>query len=339
MGHRDFDNFQDVIHCLDAATGKSLWEVQYLAVDSLDYGQSPRTTPCLVGDQVLMLGAMGDLHCIELATGKVRWKHNLKSMFQVSAELPWGYCGSPLIVDDTVVVQAGGKEASLVAFDLTSGELAWKSPGKAPSYGSLILATLGGRRQIVGHDVNSLGGWDAKTGKRLWTLTPPIEGDFNVPTPVEVDGRLLVATENNGARLYQFREDGTIDPESIMVNRKLTPDMSSPVIVGNRVFCVNRFLYCLDLSDDLKELSRQRDEALGDYAAIIADEHRLLIFGDGEMLLVDATQDDCPIVDRLKLSDTKIDLFSHPALVGDRLYVRTDSTVSCYLLKSGKQAR
>ena len=44
------------------------------------------------------------------------------------------------------------------------------------------------------------GGWDARTGRRLWTLVPPHSGDFNVPTPLVHEGRLMVATENNGAR-------------------------------------------------------------------------------------------------------------------------------------------
>ncbi|RCS48236.1 hypothetical protein DTL42_13605 [Bremerella cremea] len=332
LGHRDFSDFQDVFHCLDAATGKSLWKIEYLAVDGLDYGQSPRATPCIVADRVIFLGAMGDLHCVQLETGKILWHHNLKSMFAVKADMPWGYCGSPLIVGDKVVVQAGGKEASLVAFDLQTGEVVWQTAGAAPSYGSLNIGQLGGRWQIVGHDVTTLGGWDAATGKRLWSLTPPIEGDFNVPTPLILDGKLLIATENNGTRLYQFQADGTIDPTPVMQNKKLTPDMSTPVVVGNRLLCVNRFLYCLDVANQLKELSRQRDKALGDYAAMIADEQRVLIFGDGEILLVDATKDACPILARQKISDTKVDVFSHPALVGDRLFLRNGPVLQCWSL-------
>jgi len=329
LGYRDFDDFQDVFQCLDAATGTPVWTLQYLAVDTLDYGLSTRATPSIIDNKVILLGAMGDLHCVELATGKIVWKHNLKSEFKFDGELPWGYCGSPLIVDDKVIVQAGSSDASLVAFDLASGKLVWKVPGPAPSYGSLIVDTFGGKRQIVGHDVTTLGGWDIATGKRLWTLEPEIEGDFNVPTPIQVDGKLLITTENNGTRLYQFQANGQIDPKPIMENRKLHPDMSSPVIVGNRLFCVNRFLYCLDLSQDLEELARVRDETLGDYGAIIASDDRLLVIGDGQLLLVDAKSDDCPIISRLIFSDEKIDTFSHPALVGDRLYLRSGTELSC----------
>jgi hypothetical protein len=40
---------------------------------------------------------------------------------------------------------------------------------------------------------------------RLWRLVPAFDGDFNVPTPIAVDGKLLVSTENNGTRLLWGR--------------------------------------------------------------------------------------------------------------------------------------
>ena len=77
----------------------------------------------------------------------------------------------------------------------------WKSPGDPPGYGSFVLAKLGGVSQIVGYDAISAGGWNPDTGERIWKLLPDVEGDYTVPTPVVVSGRLLLTTENNGTRL------------------------------------------------------------------------------------------------------------------------------------------
>lgn len=328
VGDRDFTGFQDSFRCYDAQNGSLIWKVEYLAVGELDYGPSPRATPWIEGDRALLLGAFGDLRCVALDDGKIQWKRRLRADFGATAEMPWGYCGSPLVVDGLVIVQAGGPEASLVALSMSDGEVVWKSPGRAPSYGSLIVAEFGGKRQIVGHDVSTLGGWDVRTGERLWTLEPPVEGDFNVPTPVQVGSKLLVATENNGLRLYDFRPDGTIDPSPVAENRKIRLDMSSPVVTAGRVFCVNRFLQCLN-ADDLEEQYRQRDDALGDYAAVIADDERLLIQGKGELLLADARSEEFRLLGRMRF-DEPVESFSHPALVGDRLYVRGESALYCF---------
>ena len=163
---------------------------------------------------------------------------NILQMFNGDPELVWGTCSSPLIVDGKLIVNPGGPEASVVALDPESGVLIWQSPGARHAYSSFIVATLGGVRQLVGYDRTSLGGWDIATGNRLWTLKPPHDGDFNVPTPVAVDGRLLVATENNGARLYDFDKRAASCPQPVAENDELAPNVSSPAVVGTRVFCV-----------------------------------------------------------------------------------------------------
>ena len=331
FGDRDIDDFHDVFRCLDARTGATIWEVQRLAIGALDYGNSPRATPLIHDGRVFCLGAFGRLLCVRLTDGTVIWEKNLPEEFKPAGELPWGYCGSPLIIDGRLIVNPGAAAASVIALNPGTGDVVWKSPGAAPSYGSFIAGTFGGVRQIVGHDSVSLGGWDVSNGKRLWTVTPAVDGDFNVPTPVAHDGRLLVVTENNGARLFQFGGDGQITTPPVMVNGKLRPDMSTPVVVNDRIYCVNRFLYCLNLSDDLTESWRIRDAALGDYAAIFASDSRILIIGSGELLLMGADGAK-QIISRLRIFDDRLPIYSHPALIGNHLYVRGDAKLVCVVL-------
>ena len=84
--------------------------------------------------------------------------------------------------------------------------------------------------QVIGHDAVSLGGWEPVTGKRLWTLLPEKPNDFNVPTPIALDDKLLVSTENNGTRLYEFDDNGLLKPKPVAVNRKLAPDTHTPIV-------------------------------------------------------------------------------------------------------------
>ena len=328
FGDRDLDDFHDVFRCLDATTGEQLWEVQTLAIGMLDYGNSPRATPLIRGEHVIFCGAFGDLLSVEIATGKIRWNINLRSQFRPTDELPWGYCGSPLLVDDKLIINPGAADASLVALNPLDGAVVWKSPGLTAAYGSFIADSFGGRQQIVGHDAKSLGGWDIQTGQRLWTISPPYGGEFNVPTPVNVNGNLLVSTEQNGTRLFSFSESGTAIAKPVAHNAQLTPDMSSPVVVGNHVFCVNKFLYCLDIENGLKEKWRLRDEALSDYGSIIASDEQLLVVGDGELLLL-STSGNKTISARQRIFDTNDRLYSFPALVGNKLFVRGETRLKC----------
>ncbi len=328
FGDRDLDDFNDLFRCHDAATGEKIWEVQRLAIGALDYGNSPRATPTIIGEHVFCQGALGALLCIRLADGKVVWERNLQDDFDRVGELPWGYCASPLWVDGKLIINPGAADASIVALDPKDGSLIWKTGGNGPGYGSLVAGELGGRLQIVGHDAVSLGGWDVATGERLWTVKPPIEGDFNVPTPIFYRGDLLVVTENNGLRRFEFEADGKIVPNPKRVYERLRPDMSTPVVVGDRLFCVKDFLFCVDLASGLKEAWRMRDRAVGDYAAILASETQLLVVGEGELLLLTGDGSD-KIVARQKIFAQKLPLYSHPALVGRRLYIRGETKLLC----------
>ena len=328
FGDRDLDDFQDVFRCLDATTGEQLWEVQQLAIGTLDYGNSPRATPLIRGEQVIFFGAFGDLLSVQIATGETLWQINLRSQFKPTDELPWGYCGSPLLVDDKLIINPGATDASIVALNPEDGSVLWKSPGQTSAYGSFIAGSFGGHRQIVGHDAKSIGGWDIATGKRLWAISPPFGGEFNVPTPVNVNGNLLISTEQNGTRLSEFKGYRTVMSRPVIQNLHLTPDMSTPVVVGNLAFCVNKFLYCLDIQDGLKERWRIRDRALSSYSSLIASHDQLLVVGDGELLLL-SSNGEKTIAARQRIFDANDRLYSYPALVGNRLFVRGESRLRC----------
>ncbi|HEU0039952.1 MAG TPA: PQQ-binding-like beta-propeller repeat protein, partial [Verrucomicrobiae bacterium] len=261
--------------------------------------------------------------------GKVVWERQLPREFQ--AELPtWGMCSTPLVVDDLLIVNPGGTNASLAALDRVTGRTRWATPGFPAAYAAFICGEFGGRRQIVGYDQLSLGGWDVKTGKRLWQLVPPTEGDFNVPTPVAVNGGVIVATENNGTRLYRFDESGRIIPKAAGEFADLSPDTVTPVVTCGRVFGAHLGLRCLDVQKGLKPVWHRDEAALGDYATLIADDERvLLITLGGELILLDGKADECAIISRLRVFDDDVEVYSHPALVRTRLYVRGGSSVVC----------
>ena len=329
LAERDFSEEHDVYRCLNADDGELLWRVEFPACGKLDYGQSPRATPVMHEGKAYLLGAFGGLRCVNLTDGKVLWERQLPDEF--GARLPtWGMCSTPLVVDGMIIVNPGGTNASLVALDCVTGRTRWATPGLPAAYSAFICGEFGTRRQIVGYDQHSLGGWDIQTGKRLWRLVPSAEGDFNVPTPVAVDGGVLVSTENNGTRLYRFDDSGGIISKPAAVFAGLSPTTVSPVMTCGRVFGAQPGLQCLDVRNGLKPVWYREEEALGDHATLIADDERVLVITlGGELILLEAKADKCVIVSRLRLFTDDVEVYSHPALVGTRLYARGGSSVMC----------
>jgi outer membrane protein assembly factor BamB/ABC-type phosphate/phosphonate transport system substrate-binding protein len=330
VADRNAADDHDLFLCLDAGTGKELWKLEYATAGKIkDYGNSPRATPLIHQQKVYTLGGLGDVSCVRLDDGEIVWSRQLARDF--GAAVPtWGYCASPLVVDEKLIVNPGAKEASLVALDCASGRELWRSPGLPSAYASFIAGRFGGVPQIVGYDEKSLGGWDPATGNRIWTLVPPVRGDFNVPTPIDADGRLIVASENNGTRLYDFNADGRIQVAPAAVIRDLAPVSSTPVLVGGKLFGQWHSLYCLDAHAALKTAWTGEDDAFEDYASIIASTERVLVATNhGELLLVDATSGTFRIASRLRVFPEDSEVLSHPALLGERIYLRDMSKIVC----------
>lgn len=218
----------------------------------------------------------------------------------------------------------------MVALDLATGRTRWASAGGPAAYAAFICAELGGRRQVVGYDRDSLGGWDPGTGGRLWRWEPSMPGDFNVPTPIAAGGGLLVATENNGTRFFRFDPDGRIESSPASECGDLSPDTTTPVVTCGRVFGVDQGLYCLDLRKGLQPVWHREDDALGDHASLWADEERVLVMTlGGELILVDGRSDACSVVSRVRVFEDEVEVYAHPALVGTRLFARGGASVVC----------
>jgi hypothetical protein len=157
-----------------------------------------------------------------------------------------------------------------------------------------------------------------------------MRGDFNVPTPIDAGGRLIVATENNGARLYEFEAGGRIRTLPTAAYRDLAPDSSTPVLLGGRLFGVGNTLCCLDAAAKLNALWTGEDEVFSNHASLIAAPGRVLVTtSHGELLLVNASAARFEIVSRLRVFPQESEVLSHPALVGGRIYLRDMEKIEC----------
>ena len=149
----------------------------------------PAPRRSFTASRAYLLGAFGDLTCVELRDGHHDLAHEPHRAVRRRSGARVGHlfvAADRRRKADRQSGRAGGLGRRARSRD---GEVIWQSPGERHAYSSFIVATLGGVRQLVGYDRSSLGGWEIATGRRLWTLKPPHDGDFNVPTPVAVDGR------------------------------------------------------------------------------------------------------------------------------------------------------
>lgn len=336
VSSRDIQDRSDLFVALDAETGIELFRHQYSSPLALDYGNSPRSTPLLLENQIITLGAGGELASLDIESGKPIWTRHL--VRDLGGKMPaWGYSASPIVYENTLIVQAGGPSAALVGLNLESGEIEWRSSGRQAAYSSPIFMKHKGILQLLGCDDKSFGAWSVQDGMRLWELKLPIDRDFNVPSPLVLKDKLFLVSENNGALLYELpaeyeENDNTKQqPKLLAQSDALSHDANSPVIVGEYIASVHEGLVLLDPNDGLETVDQWNDPSLHSYASIIVEDERMLITCcDGTVVLLEVSHGKIKELGRMQCEESKGDLLAHSAFDQGILIVRGPLWVDAY---------
>jgi outer membrane protein assembly factor BamB len=178
--------------CVDAKSGKPVWEYKYDVKYAISYPGGPRCTPTVEGEYVYALGAEGHLACLKVTDGSKVWAKELKTEYKTKSPL-WGYAAHPFIDGDKLITLVGGEGSHVVAFDKKTGKEIWKSGTDAEpagfGYSPVTIITAGGKRQLIVVGPSALKGLDPETGKEYWKekysatsgsaiMTPVVSGDY-----------------------------------------------------------------------------------------------------------------------------------------------------------------
>ena len=328
---RDAQDRSDTFLAFSLENGKPLWQSQYESITSFDYGNTPRATPIVSDDSVFTFGAAGVLSSLDLETGRLNWRVDLATKLS-EAHPTWGFCSSPLKIDDTIYVQLGMKQ-TLVAVDAETGDVRWSAIGRPAAYSSLMPMKFQGRNLLVGIDRVGYFIRSAEDGKYLWLAKRKYSGDFGVPAPAIQGSTILFTGENNGIESFDLTSIASSTPVKSpqSANDELLPDSHTPVIVGNQVIVAHEGLHGLDLKSLDKKWSVAEGSIQG-YASVIASSNRALVATESnELLLVDTAKGE--MLDSSTLTDSGAPLLSHPAIADGRLLIRVGEEVRCYRLQ------
>ena len=103
----------ELVSCYRVETGEPVWvHADVARFDPADVAGSlgdvgPRGHRRFTRDRIFTQGGTGIVNCLDARTGNVLWSHDTAEKFGSAVAL-WGKSGSPLVVDDMVIVSVGG---------------------------------------------------------------------------------------------------------------------------------------------------------------------------------------------------------------------------------------
>lgn len=271
--------------CFDADSGKLLWTGVADAPPSLfkvtmEGVTLAPSTPAVDPEQVYAAFATGDVAAFT-HDGKKVWSRHLgvpKISYAFSSS-PVAHPGRVLLQHDT---QDGGR---FLALDYRSGKTLWEQKREVEqSWSTPLVVQVGNRPEAVLNAKPYVMAHDPQTGKILWQIKG-MDGEVT-PSPAFAKGLVIVACDH--AQVMAIRPGPT--PELVWTWKDDLPDVASPLATDDWVLLASPsgLLTLLETSTGKKLWTKEHDEGfwsspvlVGDRVYAVDRKGRTLVFKAG----------------------------------------------------------
>jgi outer membrane protein assembly factor BamB len=360
-------DLQEILLCAEAETGKVLWERAFSDyLSDITYDRYAIGSPCVDAEtgNVYVMTSAGVFSCFT-SEGKLLWQHATMEEFG-RLTFTNGRTGGPAIDNDLVIVRGitsnwGGEGAAmdrLYAFDKKSGLLVWSAgSGGAPKDNSFARPWFtwhnGKRVLYTGAGDGTIICVNARTGETLWRY-PVSAGGMNASVVMYKNFVVAIhADENldssNSGRMVAVRVDAQGKPTAdspiphldksaeVWRNDELAVISSSPVLVGNRLYQVDKtgYLNAVDVETGKIVWKHRLGPDQLHASPTYADGKLYVPLQNGNFFIVRPQDNGCEELARVKLEGRCI---GAPAIWNGKVYVFSTEKLYCFGRK-GKSGR
>lgn len=316
---------KQVLLCLDATTGKPIWEQPFEKQYRDSMGSGTRGTPTVDDGRVYVMGARGKLACFKASDGSEIWSRKYDRVPQ------WGYSGSVLIQGKLAIAVTGGKDGALRAFDKRTGKEVWKCGSDGdPGYSTPYPFAFAGTTYVCSFFGNSLVIAELGSGREVLAMPWKTDWKVNAATPIFHDGHLFLSSGyTTGCGLYKLRKTGDkLEAREVWRSKVLLNKFQTPVLHEGKLYTFDQKAFkCVDFMSG-KELWKRR----GRHGTVILADGRLIaLTAKGRLQIAKASPSGFEPTGEANILDDRC--WTVPTLCEGRLYARNLERIVCVDLR------
>lgn len=308
--------------CFRASDGTRLWERQFFATGRTmchEKTSVAANTPASDGQRVFALFSSSDLVALDL-DGNLLWLRGLALDYpNVSNSL--GMSSSLVVAEGTLVAQVENDSQSLaLGLDVATGVNRWKldRPKMANWTSPIVFKESGSGREIIGlQSGKGLMAVDPGSGKELWNYA---EGASTIPSSAVGAGGVLFVP-SSGITALKPGAPGQ-PPQQLWRASTLRPDVSTPLVVGDRLYTINGagVLNCGNTQSG-ERVWQLRLKGPFSASPVAAGSYLYVPNEKGLLQVVDTSKPEGELVSELDLGQT---ILGTPSISGNALFLRSD---------------
>ena len=331
------------LFCLERKTGRIIWErTAHTGVPKIKRhpkSTHANSTPATDGKHIVAYFGSEGLYCYDF-DGKLLWSKDLgvlDSAFYLVPTAQWGGASSPVIYEDAVYLQCDVlKDSFIAAFSLEDGKEIWRTQRTdVPSWSTPTIYKSADRVYLIANGFKEAAGYDARTGKRIWSLAGG--GDIPVPTPIVAkDLIFLTSAHGTSSPIYAIRPtaEGDISITGLVrINQHIAWSESragsyipTPLVYGDYLYVCQDLgvLSCYDAISGKREYQTRLGKGSGFSASGVAADGKIYYTSeDGDVYVVKSG----PQFQLLATNSMGEVCMATPAISEGVLYFRTRSNL------------
>lgn len=327
---------KELIEAWNAENGSRVWSYSYPTTYRDDFGfdEGPRAVPTVDGGKVYTFGAEGQLHCVNLADGKKVWSEDTHAKFSVRKGY-FGAAGAPVVDSARVMLNVGGPNAGIVAFDKNTGKVLWTATTDEASYSSGIEAMVGGLQRALFLTRAGLVDLDPATGKVRHQMPwrARMMASVNAAVPV-VGGDIVFLSASYGTGAIALEVKGTQykklwSSDDVLSNHYATSVHANGFLYGfHGRQEEGQQLRCVDLKSGKVQWSV---DGLRAGTVALAGDTLMVLRETGELLVAKADPKQFKVQSKHQLLSGTVR--AYPAFSSGRIFLRNEDTLASYKLQ------
>ena len=333
----DPETAERYVLCLDANSGKILWQHDYKSTTHKLHLRSSYASCTPVVDEEMVIFAWSDpQHTLVKAyshDGNELWTKDLGAWASQH-----GFGTSPVIYENKILLnasQANNKlpegiepgESYFYAFEKESGEIIWKTPRGTASASYSVPAIYPGENGdeiICSNTVDGMYSLNPETGEENWAVKA--FDKRTVSSPLFSGGHIFGSTGSGGGGNYVAAIKPGKEPAVSYKLDRSAPYVPTSVCLGELMFCFydKGILSCLDTKTGEIYYQKRLDCAFSGSAIRVGG--KLFCVDEEGIVHVIAASKEFKVLAKNPLGE---DCRSTPAVSGGRMYIRTYSQLIC----------
>ena len=314
------------VACYRAADGKPLWDTKvepgpWLLSDLRGGYTDP--TPAVDSDRVYAAFGSSVVAALDLE-GRPVWRKEI-APYKFDVAL----AASPVLFGGTVILQCDqlDRQSRTVALDRKTGGVRWeeKRPDNGFAHSTPVVATVGGKPQLLASASNAIQGLDPATGRLLWRCGA--KGDTVSPV---LAGGLVYCDSGRGGPGFAVDPTGTGDVTKTHLRWKIAqvPEgYSSPVAAGGYLYRLHspEVLKCVNLATGAVVYTERLSGVSTSSSPVATPDGRVYLASAGKSYVLRAG----PEPDVLAVNDLGDGGPASPAVSGGRLFLKGREWLFC----------